>query len=72
MLVGVGMEAGGCEETGNRMRLGPKQGSVERAEGLEPQGKNFPGRTSPEERPRDCSLLSRQRTEIEARTEKKV
>jgi len=34
------MEAGGCEGTGNRMRLGPQQGSVERGEGLEPQGES--------------------------------
>lgn len=34
------MEAGGCEGTGNRMRLGPEQGSAERGDGLEPQGES--------------------------------
>lgn len=28
------MEAGGCEGTGNRMRLGPERGSAERGDGL--------------------------------------
>lgn len=31
------MGAGGCEGTGNRMRLGPEQGTAERGEGLETQ-----------------------------------
>lgn len=34
------MEAGGCEGTGNRMRLGPEQGSAEPGDGLEPQGES--------------------------------